>query len=118
MVLWIEQLTKYNRATNAIQHQVFYCVLAASMQIIFFFYFFFFLVAVCATKSHFAALLQPAIPGVEPESQSGCYAAGMGILLSPPRTPFFVFLFYKDLNLQILDTVVKFNLKTKIYSIL
>ena len=48
--------------------------LAASLQIIFLFYFFFIFPSVYSAKPHFAALLQPAAPGAEPESPSGCYA--------------------------------------------
>ena len=32
----------------------------------------------CTAKSHFAAPLQPAAPGAEPEPPSGCYATDGG----------------------------------------
>ena len=38
--------------------------------------FFFFLLAVCTEELHFAAPLQPAVPGAESESPSGCFATG------------------------------------------
>ena len=37
--------------------------------------YFLFLLAVCTVQPHFSAPLQPAAPGAEPESPSGCYAS-------------------------------------------